>query len=397
MGSSERGLPFLSDLIYIQIARHLQCRELGRLARASSRFGLVRPIQVHVSTPNQKIRFRDLFVFVPSLCMLHFSLLFCVSPMLSGVIVYASGCIHELFHMIVRTIQGEQQRTTAGQVVPLGDIEHWTIVEEGARQRVHSSAMRSCVPRRGTESWMRLLRELERLQRPIFTAKGPEVVLRNNGRTAVRLSGGTTAAQQFYLQSAVCAAVDLRAGSHFIEFVWVAGRAPQRKAASVSSEHVAETLGLLEDEDEEDDPFLAGVCSPNFDPTDGSMASNDATATLFSARTGRLRQYRDEHVEFGFCEQDWPGRQSAAIGDVIGLLLDFEEGSLAVYCNGERCGMMVRSGLTAPLRWCVDLDPEDRTEVNVRGTSAVPPVTSQVKSEEHAAWRSFRSHQLQQQ
>ena len=240
---------------------------------------------------------------------------------------------------------------------------------------------------------MRLLGELERLQRPIFTTKGPDVVLRDNGRTAVRLSGGTTPAQQFYLQSAVCGGVDLRAGSHFIEFVWVAGRPPQRSVASVSSEHVAEILGLLEDEDEEDDPFLAGVCSPNFDPTDGSMASNDTTATLLSARTGRLRQYRDEHVEFGFCEQDWPGRRPAAIGDVIGLLLDLEEGSLTVYCNGTRCGMMVRSGLAAPLRWCVDLDPDDRTEVIVRGTTAVPRVTSKVKSDEHAAWMSFRPHQ----
>ena len=227
MGSSaaERGLPFLSDLIYIQIARHLQCRELGRLARASSRFGLVRPIQA------------------------------------------------------------ERHTAYTAEQLSAGDTEQWTIVEEGARQRVQNSGMCGCVPRRGAESWMRLLGELERLQRPIFTATGPDVVLRDSGRTAVRLSGGMTPAQQFYLQSAVCAGVNLRAGSHFIEFVWVAGRSPQRNVTSVSSEHVAETLGLLEDEDEEDDPFLAGVCSPNFDPTDGSMASNDTAATLFSART----------------------------------------------------------------------------------------------------------------
>ena len=50
---------------------------------------------------------------------------------------------------------------------------------------------------------------------------------------------------------------------------------------------------------------------------------------------------------------------------------------------------MVRSGLTAPLCWCVDLDPEDRTTVTVRGASVVPTVSSHVRSEEHAAWKAF--------
>lgn len=320
----ERGRPFLSDPIFIQIASHLRSHDLGRLACASARFGLF------------------------------------------------------------RTIHGDCNSSFGG-----GAFERWTIVEEGARRQLCSSRMRTCVPRRGTESWMRLLRELERLQQPVFTLVGPDVKLRNDGRTAVRLSGGTTHAQQFFLQSAVCAGVDLRAGTHFLEFVWIAGRSPTgQNVAPVPSQHVAQQLGL-DDRDDEDDPFLAGVCSPTFDPTGGDMASNDQTATLFSARTGRLRQYRDNSMD-GVSEFDWPGRQCAMIGDKIGLLLDLDAGSLAVYRNGERCGLMVRSGLIPPLRWCVDLDPEGRTEVTVRAPSTVPTITAQVKADERAAWASFR-------
>lgn len=251
--------------------------------------------------------------------------------------------------------------------------------------------MRDCIPRVGAESWLRLLRELELLQRPTFTLVGPDVVLRDEGQSAVRLSGGTTQAQQFYLQSAVCGGVDLRKGKHFLELMWVAGSRPQRGDISpVSSLEVATLLGLNpldDDEDDDDDPLLVGVCSPSFDPTTGSMASNDMTATLYSARSGRLRQYREDigHED----EFDWPGRQSAVIEDTIGLLLDLEEGSLAVYRNGKRCGLMVRSGLNAPLRWCVDLEPRGRTEVKLLAGSPVPTVAVCVKAQEEAAWTSF--------
>jgi hypothetical protein len=35
-------------------------------------------------------------------------------------------------------------------------------------------------------------------------------------------------------------------------------------------------------------------------------------------------------------------------GDAVGLLLDLDAGSLAVYLNRERCGLMIQSGLAAP-------------------------------------------------
>jgi hypothetical protein len=38
--------------------------------------------------------------------------------------------------------------------------------------------------------------------------------------------------------------------------------------------------------------------------------------------------------------------QSAEVGDRIGLLLDLDQGSLTVYRNGQRLGVMVPSGLS---------------------------------------------------
>ena len=85
---------------------------------------------------------------------------------------------------------------------------------------------------------------------------------------------------------------------------------------------------------------------------------------------------------------NWPGMSAAAVGDRVGLLLDFEDGSLAVYKNGERLGLMVQSGLEPPLRWCADLDPEGNTEVRI-AAPPMPDVSDAVKAQEAAAWARF--------
>ena len=53
----------------------------------------------------------------------------------------------------------------------------------------------------------------------------------------------------------------------------------------------------------------------------------------------------------------WEGMQSAKKNDRIGLLLDLDAGSLTVYKNDERLGVMRESGLTdaAGYRWAVEL------------------------------------------
>jgi hypothetical protein len=54
--------------------------------------------------------------------------------------------------------------------------------------------------------------------------------------------------------------------------------------------------------------------------------------------------------------EKWEGMTDArADGDRIGMLLDQDEGSLTVYKNDRRCGVMLSSGLAGNFRWAASL------------------------------------------
>ncbi len=44
--------------------------------------------------------------------------------------------------------------------------------------------------------------------------------------------------------------------------------------------------------------------------------------------------------------RDWEGMQGAQEGDRIGMLLDLDQGSMSIWKNGERLGVMQAEGLT---------------------------------------------------
>ena len=51
----------------------------------------------------------------------------------------------------------------------------------------------------------------------------------------------------------------------------------------------------------------------------------------------------------------WEGSQLAeSQGDCIGMLLDLDQGSMTLWKNDMRLGVMVAEGLTGPFRWAVD-------------------------------------------
>ena len=79
-------------------------------------------------------------------------------------------------------------------------------------------------------------------------------------------------------------------------------------------------------------------------------------------------------------------------GYVVGLLLDLDQGSMAVYINGTRCGLMVSEGLVGPKRWVVDMNGVDgyegegySTVVHFEGAEA-PPVSAEVLEAEQRTW-----------
>ena len=119
MASAAAPLPFLGDDIFVLIAAELDARMLGRLGCAAQRFW--RP---SVPDPAHK--------------------------------------------------EGD-----------VGAPELWSVAEEGARRRLaaQSEQVRGWVSRETSGgSWLRALRQAEKLQRPLrFTERGPQVVLSENG------------------------------------------------------------------------------------------------------------------------------------------------------------------------------------------------------------------------
>ena len=54
-------------------------------------------------------------------------------------------------------------------------------------------------------------------------------------------------------------------------------------------------------------------------------------------------------------QRDWMGKQGAEQGDRIGMLLDLDQGSMTVWKNDVKLGVMVAKGLRGNLCWAVTL------------------------------------------
>ena len=79
----------------------------------------------------------------------------------------------------------------------------------------------------------------------------------------------------------------------------------------------------------------------------------------------------------------WEGKQAATEqGDCIGVLLDLDQGSMSIWKNGVKLGVMVAEGLSGPLCWAVSL-----YELSVRIESA--PVPASPTEEELAAAKAW--------
>ena len=68
-------------------------------------------------------------------------------------------------------------------------------------------------------------------------------------------------------------------------------------------------------------------------------------------------------------DRNWEGKESISSGDKIGMLLDLDEGTLSVYKNGRKLGVMKR-GLAGPYCWVVTMISGTRVTIK-RGV--IPP------------------------
>ena len=87
----------------------------------------------------------------------------------------------------------------------------------------------------------------------------------------------------------------------------------------------------------------------------------------------------------------WEGNQGADEGDRIGMLLDLGQGSMTVWKNDERPGVMQAESLRPPLWWAVVLD----TTVGDNARIESPPAPPSSTEEELAATKTWQAANTQ--
>ena len=211
-------------------------------------------------------------------------------------------------------------------------VELWSIVQEAARRWIVRCTEQESgwVPRRNSESWLGLVREVELLRR---AARFDHMYTTENGSLttghSIKLFGTQEAEVvsngNFYT---VWSSTVMRAGRHYAVFT-----------RECEYEHGC----------------MFGVVPSNWAPTAYDEGFDNDDCCFYETDTGRCRPFLfdddgDEIEESG----DWVGIQPANRGDRIGLLLDLDEGTMSVYKNDERLGVM-KAGLSGTYCWAVDL------------------------------------------
>jgi hypothetical protein len=206
--------------------------------------------------------------------------------------------------------------TSGGGTAAAGQqaLEMWSIAEEVARRQIAdcTDQERGWVPRRGRESWLGLMWEVESLLRgaAVFGRSHEYVTLSEGGARATRCG-----VVDYTSYTAASKAV-MRAGRHYAQFTLMSG----------------------------DDMFF-GVIRPSWDVEGGRDAPWVDSHCFYDTYDGC-------HLPGG---RHWEGTQGATEeGDRIGMLLDLDQGSMTVYKNDVRLGVMA-TGLSGEYCWAVTL------------------------------------------
>jgi len=191
-----------------------------------------------------------------------------------------------------------------------------SLVEEAARRWVAgcSEQERGWVSHRLGESWLSLMHEVEVLRLPLaFGWTHASITLSEDGAVA-------TKNVQDWCRRTAPSKVVMRSGRHFAQITTV-------------QPHQQVYFGVVRPDVEGGQP-LENFCH------------------FYSTYTGKHYINTRRHEE----GSDWEGAQTAKEqGDRVGMLLDLDQGSVTVYKNDDRMGVMVAEGLSGPLCWAVSL------------------------------------------
>ena len=224
------------------------------------------------------------------------------------------------------------------------------LLQRGAASRAALSA------RRSTSCWLGWLFEMEQLEAPLaFTRVGPRVSLRDDGllvtRSGVTCHGGHRAA--------MVGDHRMRAGRHYASFTLVEGATA-----------------------------LVGLCPASFDPSTGNGCHFEHW--MLHLQSGLFVKGRRSfpNIVGGWKRPragvEWRGMATATHGDRVGLLLDVDSRTLAVYLNERRLGacafpvhaLAKELEQQRPLVWAVDLGQQPGVfsdAVCIAAASEIPP------------------------
>ena len=222
---------------------------------------------------------------------------------------------------------------SSGAAAVQQQLEMWSIAEEVARRWIADCTdhERGWVPRRGRESWLGLMWEVESLRRGTVFGRSPAASL----PALITLSEGGALAtiRVSYSWYAVASKAVMRAGRHYAQFTVVSAMC-----------------------------IMFGVIRPGWDVEGGKNAYTVDGHCFYDTYNGHRRPGRRE----------WEGMQGATEeGDRIGLLLDLDQGTMTVYKNDERLGVMA-TGLSGEYSWAVTLCQSSSARIETAAAPTYP-------------------------
>jgi hypothetical protein len=257
-----------------------------------------------------------------------------------------------------------------------GGAEQRSVVEESARRWAQQVVDDGGAGRGERQSWLRQMQDMrgwvhglsaataERWAslglagmasavpfRPlVFTAHSEGIGLPHCHRGAV----AENTRMEFH--SAVCGGALMTEGRHFVEVTPPYGHLGRGWMVGVVGEGFdpAVTRPRMSRYDDEYDDEYESTYMLEFD---GELLAGDHDQAWMYSSKGDL--WHAGNVS------KWEGMRRAEEDKPVGLLLDLNVGSLAIYINGERLGLMVAEGIEGPVRWAVDL--ANYEEVGGRG------------------------------
>ncbi|EJK61340.1 hypothetical protein THAOC_18199 [Thalassiosira oceanica] len=234
---------------------------------------------------------------------------------------------------------------------------NWSLVEEVARQEVCSKATdfeMSSLPQyvSGTMTWLSILNRFEHpLQFDVLLGDGIEY--RNGDKATIQGTGNTS--------TALSSGHVMSSGSHYAEYEIIAGEpfiGVVRPMPGLDARSFGDFCYFVGDEFRYP-MFLAqrsvrwGACS-------------NVHACEYGCSLGRMSWTDwgdEERLGLG-----WEGRDGCGTGDIIGMLLNLDEGTLTVYKNSRRLGVL-KDGLSGSYCWYATVGEDDMVTIK-RG---VPP------------------------